>query len=327
MMAWPEVSRRTERAIRLGLRIPKKRKTIRCGQVFGRLTVISLAEKPTHASAGYYWLCQCECGKQAVISTSRLNYGRTKSCGCLRRDTAKRIATMSRKPVKAIKTRPDVAQNPLQEDLKLPVENGSRFYRLVVHNHLEDDQWLCRCDCGIWKVVRQANLSRGHTKSCGCWQREWSTGRHSTHRMSGTKLYGVWASMIARCTNPNSSSFARYGGRGIYVDSSWGSFEVFMEWALGNGYAEGLHLDRRDNDGPYSATNCRFVTPLINGGNTRKNVRLSAFGESKTIAEWARDPRSCAKPSLISSRIKSGWSHEQAIVREPLPGVACAERT
>lgn len=29
-------------------------------------------------------------------------------------------------------------------------------------------QWLCVCECGNAKVVRQTNLLTGHTTSCGC---------------------------------------------------------------------------------------------------------------------------------------------------------------
>lgn len=50
------------------------------GKTFGRLTVIS-----EHHSDGkhLYWLCQCSCGKETVISGDSLKQGFTKSCGCL----------------------------------------------------------------------------------------------------------------------------------------------------------------------------------------------------------------------------------------------------
>ena len=54
------------------------------GKVFGRLTVISQAasDKCGHAR----WLCQCECGKEKIISSSSLIEGSTQSCGCLRNE-------------------------------------------------------------------------------------------------------------------------------------------------------------------------------------------------------------------------------------------------
>lgn len=35
--------------------------------------------------------------------------------------------------------------------------------------------WLCRCDCGTQKIIRQCNLLSGATKSCGCYSKEKSS--------------------------------------------------------------------------------------------------------------------------------------------------------
>jgi hypothetical protein len=54
---------------------------------------------------------------------------------------------------------------------------GQRFGRLTVIRRVESDhhrqtRWLCRCDCGVEREVRGRSLRSGHTKSCGCFQRE-----------------------------------------------------------------------------------------------------------------------------------------------------------
>lgn len=54
------------------------------GQKFGRWTVISFAGKS--ASKNHRWLCCCDCGTEQVVQAGCLNYGATKSCGCLRRE-------------------------------------------------------------------------------------------------------------------------------------------------------------------------------------------------------------------------------------------------
>ena len=51
---------------------------------FGRLTVISEAGKSKDGEI--MWLCGCECGKQKTIRGSSLRNGKTKSCGCYRRE-------------------------------------------------------------------------------------------------------------------------------------------------------------------------------------------------------------------------------------------------
>lgn len=57
------------------------------GQVFGRLTVMSLAEKSIDGHI--MWLCQCSCGDTTKVWRQSLVKGRTKSCGCLRVEMAK----------------------------------------------------------------------------------------------------------------------------------------------------------------------------------------------------------------------------------------------
>lgn len=97
----------------------------------------------------------------------------------------------------------------------------------------------------------------------------------------------IYESMKSRCNNPNRKKYESYGARGIYVCDEWNnSFESFCEWALANGYEDGLQLDRIDNSGPYSPDNCRWVTPKENSRNTRRNKYLTLRGVTKTVAEW-----------------------------------------
>lgn len=54
------------------------------GQRFGRLVVKERA--PNHGREGTFWLCQCDCGKTAIVAGSKLRSGHTQSCGCLQRE-------------------------------------------------------------------------------------------------------------------------------------------------------------------------------------------------------------------------------------------------
>lgn len=83
-------------------------------------------------------------------------------------------------------------------------------------------------------------------------------------------LYNVWGSMKQRCLNKDDPAYDNYGGRGITVCNEWLSDSgAFINWCLNNGWAEGLELDRRENDGGYSPSNCRFITHAINIKNQR----------------------------------------------------------
>ncbi len=57
-------------------------------KTFGRLTVISRAPNPgtRKNSTDAYWNCQCFCGKMTVVRSYALTIGKTKSCGCLKRE-------------------------------------------------------------------------------------------------------------------------------------------------------------------------------------------------------------------------------------------------
>ncbi|WP_446038091.1 hypothetical protein [Streptomyces sp. SID1121] len=42
---------------------------------------------------------------------------------------------------------------------------------------------------------------------------------------------------------------------------------------------------------------------------------IDAFGESKTVAQWAKDPRCPVKPGTLRGRLALGWDPEDAITR------------
>ena len=99
-----------------------------------------------------------------------------------------------------------------------------------------------------------------------------------THGGKGTRLYRIWKGIKTRCLNPNFPNYKYYGGRGIRVCNSWRrSFVAFRDWAMQNGYSEGLEIDRRNNDGDYAPRNCRFVTKRANCLNRPTTKRTPAL--------------------------------------------------
>lgn len=171
----------------------------------------------------------------------------------------------------------------------------------------------CQCTCGTYRAVRVPMLKNRHSGSCGDCERV----RHGkTHGESHTRMYKNWAAMKQRCHNPKSDNYKGYGGRGIVVCDEWRlSYEAFRDWANRSGYKNGYELDRRDNDSGYCPANCRWVTGSDNKRNTRQNVRVSAFGETRCIEDWALDPRCSVSPATIKMRInKLGMTPEVAIV-------------
>ena len=71
-------------------RYESKNKINEIGNTYGRLTVISQANKTdgTHI----FWNCKCQCGSECIVSGSNLRLGITQSCGCLSSKGEEQIA-------------------------------------------------------------------------------------------------------------------------------------------------------------------------------------------------------------------------------------------
>ena len=94
--------------------------------------------------------------------------------------------------------------------------------------------------------------------------------------------------MKSRCENQKNKSYKDYGAKGISVCEEWHDSVNFFEWALRNGYKEGLEIDRIDVNGNYEPSNCRWINRLENANNKTNNKYISHNGETKTLAEWSR---------------------------------------
>lgn len=196
---------------------------------------------------------------------------------------------------------------------------GKRFHRLKVIEYIGTDKrneaiWKCECECGKIINVRSYPLKSGHTKSCGCWKIDEAreNPHKSTHGMSNDRLYIIWCNMKARCYNKNNPKYDDYGGRGITVCKEWlDDFMNFYNWAMENGYSKELEIDRKDNNGNYEPSNCRWTNRITQMNNTRNNMLLSFMGETKTIHQWAEEYK--IEFSCLRWRIDNGWSVEKAL--------------
>lgn len=131
--------------------------TEKVGTRYGKLVVMGSAGKGGDHGSRLMWLCQCDCGKQTIVTGKSLRNGNTTSCGCgiAEAITARHAIDIS----------------------------GQRFGRLTAirpvlgaqySNGRAKRQWEFLCDCGNSTLSTVAMVKWGNTRSCGCLMREQS---------------------------------------------------------------------------------------------------------------------------------------------------------
>ncbi len=188
---------------------------------------------------------------------------------------------------------------------------GQKFYRLTAIKREGttphgESKWLCKCDCGKEVVVRHGALTSGNTKSCGCWNKENLKIINKKHGDSCTRLYKIWSGMKKRCYTKTDKNYLLYGGRGIKVCDDWKTdYLKFKEWALSNGYADSLTLDRKDSNGNYEPDNCQWSGLIKQANNKRSNIIFEINGEKHTMAEWCKIKGISYR--MVKTRYSDGW--------------------
>lgn len=194
---------------------------------------------------------------------------------------------------------------------------GQRFNRLIAIKNVKNPKatgalWEFICDCGKSKIMKGQPVRLGLVKSCGCLNNEIKRDRFLIHGESEHPLYKIWNGMMHRCYAKNSRDYQSYGGRGITVCKSWQESPSNIHKDMGDRPYK-ASIDRIDVNGNYEPSNCRWATPMIQGGNKRNNVIYEVFGEKLHFAEICRKYN--IKESTLSNRIKLGMTIENAITK------------
>lgn len=134
--------------------------------------------------------------------------------------------------------------------------------------------WIVECPYCLKKYSSIASHIRGgkSTKCVSCARKMQTKGGKRKHKCKDKKLYNMWRNMQTRCYGNNKSITKSYKEKGVSVCQEWlDSFDEFAEWALLNGYKEGLEIDKdklceEKNIYPktYSPSTCLFMTKKEN---------------------------------------------------------------
>lgn len=165
------------------------------GQRFGKLEVIEYL-------GNCKYLCKCDCGNMVEVHTDRLRTGHIHNCGCedphhdligtrigklevieylgknnspyhqylCKCDCGNTVTKCRGYILEAIRDNKECDCGCVRRNKLV----GQKFGKLTVIKYTGRDKhgvkWLCRCDCGNFKEIRESYLISGHTKSCGCTQ-------------------------------------------------------------------------------------------------------------------------------------------------------------
>ena len=279
----------------------KARKPITPGEKIGKLTVEECVKVVPSKHERSTWKCKCECGRVVYLKEATLLLRTTKDCGMCGEHKSRHEA----------------------------YPNGTKIGMLTIRGYIpsktgmvEDEEYICDCDCGTKGVIRTFLQLSGKDgcKNCGCVNVQKMKNLHDKtrrHGLSDTRIYDIYKGMMRRCYNPNEEMYYNYGGRGIYVCDEWKDQEdykglkAFVEWAYKNGYNDTLSIDRINNDGPYCPDNCRWTTMVVQANNKRDSIQLTVGDTTYTYAQW--EVASGINQNTIRRRCEKGYDPHTAV--------------
>lgn len=236
------------------------------GKKFGKLTIIALDGLKKNGTP--IFAVACECGSTFLkCGLDRLESGKTKDCGCSKRD---------------------VDLIGFRSGRLLIVEKTDKRVR----HHIV---WKCQCDCGNIFYAQGRYIKGKNLVSCGCIMKE------KQHFAVNQPIHKIWNTIITRCYWKEHKFYYLYGGRGIRVCDEWRcdngnvkAFSNFYDWAMANGYRDEklpngkskYTIDRIDPDGDYCPENCRWITNAEQQRNKRADKLFTYNGETRTMKQW-----------------------------------------
>lgn len=118
----------------------------------------------------------------------------------------------------------------------------------------------------VFECLSHVNKSQYNAHQKSAQKTGWANKTHGEafHR---TVEYRSWSSAKNRCINRNNGAYYKYGGRRITMCKRWlNSYTHFLQ-DMGRKPSPKHSLDRIDNDGNYTPSNCRWATPKIQANN------------------------------------------------------------
>lgn len=148
----------------------------------------------------------------------------------------------------------------------------------VLSLNYSDDKnkyWLCVCNCGNVRYIRQSILLSSKQKKC-------RKCTKITHGFTHHPLYKKWQDILYRCYNSNCKEYKWYGDKGVVMCDEWkNNPKSFIIWCIQHGWKNDLTIDRIDNDGNYEPSNCWFITRSENSKRLSYDEKIKRIRASR----------------------------------------------
>lgn len=266
------------------------------GKTIGRLTVISryLGERPDNSTSAF-WNCKCLCGNHTIVSGTQLRTERTKSCGCLVIEGAKKRF--------------------LKHGHKRGKRNGGYTATYTAYSHM-----MYRCYNSNDKYFY--NYGGRGISVCERWKNNFNNFLTDMgEKPENTELDRIdnngnyepgncrWTTKTQNLRNTRANAYIEYNGRNLCV-AEWSDITglsqstINRRKALGWSNEEILDTKKYDNGDVSPREKASF--------NNRINSQFVEYnGRRLTVTQLARETgKDRRKPSW---RIKNGWNVDKAL--------------
>lgn len=165
---------------------------------------------------------------------------------------------------------------------------GQQFgcYKIIgISNEKTNDghkKYIGKCvQCGYIRKSRIINFQK-------------ENANHSAHNFckqfwKSENLRNIFCEMRQRCYNPNIEAYKFYGAKGIKVCDEWlNNPKTFNDWAINNGYQDGLTIDRIDETKNYCPENCHWITQSENSKWKSTTNRIEVNGIVDSGKGWSK---------------------------------------
>ena len=260
--------------------LPISTPSIKPGDTYNQWTVLGQPFRVKFSSQGRtFCVAQCSCGVVSVVQADHVRAGRSRNCGCVRRVTLPASSRTHGKTMTQLyrvwKGMRERCENP---NHKAYLRYGGRGVKV----------------CQEWDT--DYTVFEGWALANG-----WRPGLQVDRKDNGD-----YAPESCRIVTSQENSNNRRHNR---IVEAWGESKTIWHWSQ-DSRCQVSHAQLRGRIKQGWDAEEAMTTPQVH----ERTAPVPAFGEAKTVAEWARDPRCKVAANCLFMRIfEYGWNVEEAI--------------